>query len=89
SAMDTNWKSFLDILDEFEASTADRPTAWIGNSKLITKIKGIARRAGYFTQSEDAFGRKIDGYNGIPLIDLGAKPASASPIIPISATTAT
>lgn len=87
SAIDTNWKSFLDMLDEFEALTCDRPTAWIGNSKLLTKIKGVARRAGYFTQAEDAFGRKVDAYNNIPLIDLGAKPASANPIIPINTTT--
>lgn len=87
AAIDTNWKSFLDMLDEFETLTCDRPTAWLGNSKLLTKIKAVARRAGYFTQTEDAFGRKIDAYNGIPLIDLGAKPASTDPIIPIASAT--
>ena len=85
--MDTNFKSFMDELDEFEALTCDRPTAWFGNSKLITKIKSIARRAGYYSQTEDAFGRKIDMYDGIPLIDLGAKAGSSSPIIGVTTPT--
>ena len=37
----------------------------------MTKIKAVARRAGYLTSSEDAFGRKASGYDGIPLVDLG------------------
>jgi hypothetical protein len=28
-----------------------------GNSKLINKIKAVARNMGYMTRSEDAFGR--------------------------------
>lgn len=82
--MDANAKELLDILDELEGITFQKPTAFLGNKKLIAKIKGVARRAGYYTRSEDAFGRKIDGYNGIPLIDLGDKPASSKPIIPVN-----
>lgn len=85
AAMDTNAKNLLDILDELEGVTFMKPTAFLGNKKLIAKIKGVARRTGYYTRSEDAFGRKIDGYNGIPLIDLGDKPASSLPIVPVSA----
>lgn len=85
AAMESNAKDLLDILDELEGSTFQRPTAFLGNKKLIAKIKGVARRTGYYTRSEDAFGRKIDGYNGIPLIDLGDKPASTLPIIPVNA----
>ncbi|MEG1501955.1 MAG: hypothetical protein RR203_02445 [Synergistaceae bacterium] len=87
SAIDENYKFFLDMMDEFESMTCDTPMALIGNTKLLTKIKGVARRAGYFTQSEDAFGRKIDGYNNIPLIDLGSKPASSNPIIGVDSKT--
>lgn len=85
AAMDANAKDLLDILDELEGITFMKPTAFLGNKKLIAKIKGVARRTGYYTRSEDAFGRKIDGYNGIPLIDLGDKPASSLPIVPVSA----
>ena len=43
----------------------------MGNSKLINKIKSAARYAGYLSQTEDAFGKTVDAYNGIPLVDLG------------------
>ena len=33
-------------------------------------MKGIARRAGYYTRVEDAFGRSVDAWNDIPIIDL-------------------
>ena len=87
NALDQNYKAFMDALDEFLALLDDKPTALLGNSKIITKIKAVARRAGYLTQSEDAFGRKVDAYDGIPLVDLGEKPGSNDPIIPIESRT--
>lgn len=68
--MDDNYQSFLDKMDEFVSKMQGKPTMFLGNSKLITKIKGIARRAGYYTKSEDAFGRTIDMWDNIPLVDL-------------------
>ncbi len=83
SAVDSNYKFFLDKLDEFLALLDGKPDSLMGNSKLITKIKAVARRAGYLTQSEDAFGRKVDAYDNIVLVDLGAKPGSNDPVVPI------
>ncbi|MBM4762713.1 major capsid protein [Bacillus sp. B15-48] len=71
SGLSDNKFAFLDQLDNFLAELDGKPTMLMGNSKLITKIQSIARRAGYLTQSEDAFGRKVNGYDGIPLVDLG------------------
>lgn len=71
SAMDSNYKAFLDALDDFLGELNGKPSFLMGNSKLITKIKAVARRAGYLTQSEDAFGKKVDAYDNIPLLDLG------------------
>lgn len=71
NALDENYKAFMDMLDDFLSELDGKPTFLLGNSKLMTKIKAVARRAGYLTQSEDAFGRKVDAYDGIPLIDLG------------------
>lgn len=68
--LDDNYKTFLDALDEFLSGLDGKPSILIGNSKLITKIKAAARRAGYYTRSENAFGQSIGGYDGIPLIDL-------------------
>lgn len=89
SAIDTNWKVFLDALDEFLAEISGTPSMIMGNSKMITRIKQVARRAGYLTQSEDAFGRKVDAYDGIPLVDLkyytsvSGSIVSEVPVVPI------
>lgn len=68
--VDDNYKVVLDMLDEFLSELDGRPTMLMGNGKLITKIKACARRAGYLTPSEDAFGRTVESYDGIPLLDL-------------------
>lgn len=71
SGLNDNKYALLDLIDDFMTELDGRPTLLLGNSKLITKIKSVARRAGYLSQSEDAFGRTVDGYDGIPLVDLG------------------
>jgi hypothetical protein len=81
--LDTNYKQFLDSIDEFLSNLDGKPSFLGGNSKLITKIKSVARRAGYLTQSEDAFGRKVNSYDGIILVDLGAKAGSNDPVVSI------
>lgn len=68
--MDENYQAFLDMMDSFISTMNGKPTMFLGNSKLITKVKGIARRAGYFTKSEDAFGRSVNMWDTIPLVDL-------------------
>ena len=69
-AMDSNYETFLDAMSEFTSELEDRPTMLLGNNTLITKIKSIARRAGYYERVEDAFGRSVDAWDGIPLVDL-------------------
>jgi hypothetical protein len=83
AAMDTNWKEFIDLLDEFLATLDGKPACLAMNGKMKSKIRAAARRAGYFTQSEDAFGRKVDEYDGIPLVDLGDKPGTTAPVVGI------
>lgn len=70
TAVTENYMTFMDVLDNFLAELDGKPDFLLGNSKLITKIKAVARRAGYLTASEDAFGRAVDTYDGIPLLDL-------------------
>jgi hypothetical protein len=71
AAIESDKFALLDAIDNFLAELDGRPTMLMGNGKLITKIKSVARRAGYLTQSEDAFGRTVQAYDGIPLVDLG------------------
>ncbi len=85
TAIDTNYKAFLDLMDAFLAELDGVPDMLMGNSKLITKLKACARRAGYLTQSEDAFGRQVDSYNGIKFVDLSYyyNGTTTLPIVPI------
>lgn len=55
----------------------------IANKRVIAKLRGAARRVGYFTRGEDAFGRPIERYNGIVLLDPGEKPGSTDEVIPV------
>ena len=63
--------AFLDKIDAFLSNLDGVPSMLMGNAKLMNKIKSAARYAGYLSQTEDAFGRKADAYDGIPLVDLG------------------
>jgi len=66
--MGTHYKEFLNLMDKFLFNLDSKPTFLGVISKFITMIK-----AGYLTQSEDTFGRKVYVYHGIALVDLGAK----------------
>lgn len=81
----TNTNAFLDILDEFLSTLDGRPTAIMGNLKLISRIRAAARRTAAYTTTLDAFGRQIESYNGIPLLDLGEKSGTNLPVVPIAA----
>lgn len=71
SALDENYKLVMDLLDEGMSELCGRPSCIMANTSMITKLKQVARRAGYFTRSEDAFGRSVDGYDNIPFLDMG------------------
>lgn len=85
--LDAEYNAFLDMMDEFVSGLDDVPTAFLTNTPLATKIKGIARRAGYYTRVEDAFGRSVAAWNDIPIIDLKYyfDGANSLPVVPIAA----
>lgn len=68
----------LDVLDEFLSLVVGGAHAIIGNRKSITRVRSLARRAGYYTREEDALGRVIERYGSAVLIDAGTKVADAS-----------
>lgn len=84
AAVDANYKVFLDQLDEFLMSLDGTPTAIMGNTKLIAKIRAIARRAGMYQTSKNDYGQQVSQYGEIPLVDLGAKPGTNDPIVGIT-----
>lgn len=83
AAVDTNYKVFLDILDEFLMGLDGTPSAIMGNTKLIAKIRAVARRAGMYMTKLNEFGQQVEFYGVTPLVDLGAKAGSNTPVVGI------
>ena len=81
----TNYMAFLDEFDEFLSNLNGTPDALLMNSKMAAKMRAVARRAGMYQTTQDAYGRTVEQYGGIPFVDLGAKPGSNDPIIGITA----
>ena len=68
--MTKNAQAFLDEVD-YLLSQVDGPNMLMMNGKMLTKFRGIARRAGYYERTKDDAGRYIETYNGVPIVDLG------------------
>lgn len=83
AAVDTNYMYFLDALDEFLMGLDGTPDFIGGNTKLIAKLRACARRAGMYQASLNEFGQQVERYGSIPLVDLGAKPGTNDPIVPV------
>ena len=81
----TNYMAFLDEFDEFLSNLNGTPDALLMNSKMAAKMRAVARRAGMYQTTQDAYGRTVEQYGGIPFVDLGAKPGSNDPIVGITA----
>ena len=69
--LDSNYKSAIDMINDFIATLNGKPTMFLGNSKIISRLKSIAFRAGYNSQSEDKFGQSVQGYDNILFFDMG------------------
>ena len=82
-AVDTNYKVFVDNLDEWLYSL-NGVDAILCNDKMAAKFRAIARRMGMYQITKNDFGQKVEHYGDIPFVDIGAKAGSNDPIIGIS-----
>lgn len=69
--MDENYNAFLDELDAFISSLAEKPDILLMNNMMLTKVRAAARRAGFYERNTDGLGRVVEKYNGIPMMDCG------------------
>lgn len=69
--IDTAYNALLDDLDAMIAGLQRKPDLLIMNDKMLIKVKAAARRAGYYDRMVDGFGRNVESYNGIPMMDAG------------------
>jgi hypothetical protein len=78
----------VDTLDEFLSLVVGGADALIGNRKSISRIRSLARWAGYYSREEDAFGRPVERYGNTVLVDAGTKVAdhtsTETDIVPIA-----
>lgn len=77
----SNYLAFLDLVDEMISKMDGAPTALMGNTALMAKIRACARRASMYQTNKNDWGNQVEYYGNIPLIDLGAKAGSNDPIV--------
>ncbi|MFD2792578.1 major capsid protein [Promicromonospora vindobonensis] len=73
----------LDMLDELVSLVEGGADAIMGNDRSIARVRSIARRAGYYTRSEDSLGRVVEMFGNSVLVDLGFGNDGTSRIVPI------
>lgn len=71
SVNDETASALVSKIDEMIAKLSRKPDMIITNSKGKIKLAEAARKLGYFTHSEDSFGRKASFYDGIRVVDAG------------------
>ena len=69
--LDENYNAFLDEMDGFISTLDGTPSLLLMNREMLIKLRSIARRAGYYERSKDDFGRVVETYAGIPMVDMG------------------
>ena len=69
--LDENYNAFLDEMDAFISTLDGTPTMLLMNNAMLIKLRSIARRAGYYERTKDDFGRTVETYAGVPMVDLG------------------
>jgi len=78
-----NTAGFLDVLDEFLMGLDGTPSFIAGNTKAIAKLRAAARRSAMYQQTLNSFGRQVETYGGIAMIDLGSRPGTNEPVVAI------
>ena len=71
SELDENYNAFLDEMDSFLSCLDGTPSMLLMNRAMLVKLRSIARRAGYYERSVDDFGRTVETYAGVPMVDMG------------------
>lgn len=68
-------------LDSWLALLDGRPDAIFGNRKTLALLKYVAAWADMIDKTTDSFGRPVEAYNGIQLVDLQSKAGSNTDVI--------
>jgi hypothetical protein len=88
AAVDSNYAAFLDELDALVHAVDGTPSMLMMNGDMLLKVRSAARRAGYYERNKDDFGRVVETYSGIPLVDLGKYYNGSASVDAVSTSTA-
>ena len=69
--LDDNYNAFLDEMDGFISTLDGNASMLLMNRAMLVKLRSIARRAGYYERTKDDFGRVVETYAGVPMVDMG------------------
>ncbi len=83
SAIDTNWKAFLDYMRALRAKLDGAPSVWQMNSEMFAKFQSVMDRAGINLASKANYGDEVVQWGSALVMALGDKPGTSNPIIPI------
>lgn len=76
-----NYITFMFYLDKFLKKLDGKPSFIGGNVDFISAIQLCAKLAGRYQTTKDDWGREVETYNGIALIDFGAKSGSNDDVV--------
>ena len=84
ATIDRSCETFLDEIFSWLGKLNGQPDALIMNRKMRWRMQAVAARAKSLAHSEDSFGRHVPTFDGIPIIDLGNKRDTSTPIVEIT-----
>ena len=89
--LDSNSNAFIDQLDQLVHAIDGETSMLLMNGDMLLKVRAAARRAGYYERTKDDFGRVVETFAGIPLMDAGKyyNGTSSTDVIGTSAASAT
>lgn len=71
SEVASNANAFLDELDKLVAAIDGNCDMLMMNQGMLLKVRSVARAAGYYERVKDDFGRYVETFAGVPMVDLG------------------
>ena len=76
-----NGDEFIYMLNKCLGKLDGKPSFLAGNSDMIAALQFVAKAHGKYQETADEWGNMVGQYNGIPLIDLGAKAGTNEPVV--------
>lgn len=79
--IEKNYITFMFYLDKFLKKLDGKPDFIGGNTDFISVIQLCSKLAGRYQTTKDDWGREVETYNGIALVDFGTKAGSNDDVV--------